>query len=81
MLTAGGGEKETFLNIPEHPVLNKAYPQEKLFQWSMSYWISSETNWPGGKEKPNTSPLFPPKEEMGALRSTCEAHSPEGNLY
>lgn len=39
VFSAGGGEKESFLNAPEHSMLlNKTYPQEKLFCQSLTYW-------------------------------------------
>ena len=34
----GGAKKEPFWNTPEHSVLNKACPQEKLVKHSLTYW-------------------------------------------
>lgn len=39
MFSAGGGEKESFLNAPDHSMLlNKTYPQENIFCQSLTYW-------------------------------------------
>lgn len=39
MFPAHGGEKEAFWNAPEYSIsFNKAWPQEKLFYQSLTYW-------------------------------------------
>ena len=69
MLLARGGEKELFLNTPEHSVLlNKSLLSEDILP---------EPIW--GKE--NIQPQAPPAIQShpssgGKLRSTCEIHSP-----
>lgn len=55
-----GEEKRNHFETPEHSFLNKACPQEKLVtQILICCEIIEPTNFPGGREIPNSSLLSP----------------------
>lgn len=74
----GRGKRNHFEICPEHSVLNKACPQEKLYNRSLSCWLLLKANRAGGMGRLSSSLQQPPCSvyQGQSLRSTGEGHGP-----
>lgn len=74
----GGAQGEGREKEERSALLNKAWTQEKLVYWNLSYWglITAQPVGEGKYLQPTLDIVFPLKHGGGGLRGACGAHIP-----